>query len=369
MTTDTASTEKWPSKLCLVGPLPPPAGGMAAQTAQLARLLENEGVSVSLVQVNTPHSGQWWGHIQGLRAFIRLVPYLTKLWRAIGQSQVVHIMANSGWSWHLFAAPAVWIAHIRGVPSVINYRGGGAGHFLTHSNALIKPTLRRTSALIFPSSFLQIVFEKHGYVGHVVPNIVDLSRFSGKREKPAPTVPRLIITRNLETIYGIDTAINALPRILGHYPDATLTIAGSGEERSNLESLTKNLGLEKHVKFLGSLNREQIVELYAQADVLLNPSRVDNMPNSLLESLACGVPIVSTDVGGIPYMVQHEKTALLVRSDDSHGLACETIRILEDTELRERLINNGLQEIRHYGWDSIAELWKSAYKYAISAKR
>lgn len=341
---------------------------MAAQTAQLARLLENEGISVSLVQVNAPHSEQWWGRIQGLRAFIRLIPYLTELWRAIGRSQVVHIMANSGWSWHLFAAPAVWIAHIRGIPSVINYRGGGASQFLTQSNTFIKPTLRRTSALIFPSNFLLTVFEKHGYVGHVVPNIVDLSRFSGKREKTTPTSPRLIITRNLEPIYGIDTAINALTRILARYPEATLTIAGSGEERSNLESLTQSLGLEKHVKFLGSLNREEIVELYSQADVLLNPSRVDNMPNSLLESLACGVPIVSTDVGGIPYMVQHEKTALLVRSDDAHTLACETIRILENSELRERLINNGLEEIQHYGWDSIAELWKSAYQNAISAK-
>ena len=107
----------------LVGPLPPPSGGMANQTRQLARLLEESGLSVELVQVNVPYHPRWVEHLRGIRAAFRLVPYLANLWRAAGRVDLFHIMANSGWAWHLFAAPAIWIAHLRGIPAIVNYRG------------------------------------------------------------------------------------------------------------------------------------------------------------------------------------------------------------------------------------------------------
>jgi hypothetical protein len=107
----------------LVGPLPPPAGGMANQTRQLAELLRSAQADVSLVQSNAPYRPAWAGRVPVLRALFRLVPYLLRLWRAAGRSDVLHVMANSGWSWHLFAAPAIWVARWRQVPVVVNYRG------------------------------------------------------------------------------------------------------------------------------------------------------------------------------------------------------------------------------------------------------
>ncbi|RFC36344.1 MAG: hypothetical protein DID90_2727553940 [Candidatus Nitrotoga sp. LAW] len=101
-------------KIALVGPLPPPSGGMANQTRQLATLLKQEGVNVELVPVNAPYRPRFVGHIKGLRAVFRLLPYLFHLWHAAGRVDLFHIMANSGWSWHLFAAPAVWTAKLRG---------------------------------------------------------------------------------------------------------------------------------------------------------------------------------------------------------------------------------------------------------------
>ncbi len=103
-----------PLTIALVGPLPPPAGGMANQTRQLAELLIGEGVTVRTIQTQPPYRPAWIGTIPGLRAGWRLLPYLYALWRGCRGAQVVHIMANSGWSWHLFAAPAVWIAKLRG---------------------------------------------------------------------------------------------------------------------------------------------------------------------------------------------------------------------------------------------------------------
>ena len=84
-------------KIALIGPLPPPSGGMANQTRQLAGLLTQEGASVELIQVNKPYWPFWIGRIKGLRAAFRLLPYLLHLWRAAGSADVLHIMANSGW--------------------------------------------------------------------------------------------------------------------------------------------------------------------------------------------------------------------------------------------------------------------------------
>ena len=102
--------DREPIVVGLVGPLPPPSGGMANQTRQLARLLAEAGVPVELVQVNTPYRPSGSHRCAVVRAVFRLLPYLVRLWRCAGRVDVMHVMANSGWAWHLFAAPAIWIA-------------------------------------------------------------------------------------------------------------------------------------------------------------------------------------------------------------------------------------------------------------------
>ena len=116
---------------------------MANQTEQLAMLLSGEGCSVELIQVNAPYRPAWAGRIKGVRAVARMLPYAAALWRSAGRVDLIHVMANSGWSWHLFAAPAIWIGWLRGCPVVVNYRGGEAGTFLAKSQASVRPSLQR----------------------------------------------------------------------------------------------------------------------------------------------------------------------------------------------------------------------------------
>src|SRR5574340_361920 len=113
-------------RIGLIGLFPPPSGGMANQTLQLAKLLRQEDIMVELVQVNRPYHPRWVAKLKGIRAAFRLLPYLAHLWRSVGKVQLLHIMANSGWSWHLFAAPAIWVGWIRGEPVIVNYHGGEA---------------------------------------------------------------------------------------------------------------------------------------------------------------------------------------------------------------------------------------------------
>ncbi len=353
------------SKIALVGPLPPPQGGMANQTNQLARLLEGEGAAVNVVQTNAPYQPRLIENVRGVRALFRFVPYLRALRRATRDATLVHVMASSGWAWHLFAAPALYVAHTSGVPVVLNYRGGDAERFFTRSYRTVERSLRWADDVVVPSQFLKDVFEKFGARARVVPNIIDLDRF-----RPRSTIsirssngsgPRVLIARNLERIYDIETGIRAFAMLLRSFGDATLDVAGSGPERKRLEDLAGELGLTDAVRFLGRVDNEDMPKLYATADIALNTSLVDNMPISVLEALASGVPVVSTDVGGVPALVEDEREALLVPPREPESMAHTLVSLWRSPEKRSALRDAGLKKARTFGWDVVREQWAEVY--------
>jgi glycosyltransferase involved in cell wall biosynthesis len=345
----------------LVGPLPPPNGGMAMQALQLARLLRLEGVDVAVVQTNAPYRPSWVSNIRGLRALFRLIPYLWRIWRLAGNCDVIHLMANSGWSWQLFAAPVIWLGWFRRTPVIVNYRGGEAREYLRASARWVKPSISRASSLVVPSGFLKQVFSEFDLGATVIPNIIDLETFHPAPEPPAGSTFNVVITRNLEPIYGLETAIRAISLIRDQVPGIALKIAGSGPQRAELEQLVKHLGLEDAVVFLGRLERADIVKLYHSAHAFLNPSRVDNMPNSVLEALACGLPVISTNVGGVPYIVRDGETAVLVAPDNEMEMAQAILSVSRDSKLRSRLIEGGRNEVIQYAWDRVRPQWLALY--------
>ena len=354
----------------LVGPVPPPSGGMANQTRQLARLLEREGVDVELVPVNPPYRPAWIEKLRGMRAGFRLVPYAKRLWTAAGRCDVFHVMANSGWSWHLFAVPAIRIGQMRKIPVVVNYRGGEAEVFLRRSKKRVVPTMRRASSIIVPSGFLQDVFRQFDVETRVVPNVVDLERFGRARSEvdsstSASKSPHVIVTRNLEAIYDIPTALRAFVVIRSHWPDARLSIAGSGPLRDELESLARYLNIDDVCTFTGRLDVDAMADLYRSADLMLNPTTVDNTPNSVLEALASGVPVVSTNVGGVPYLVEDGVTGLLVPRADPSALGNAAVSLLVDEVRRTSMMEAGRREVKRYTWERVRPVLLSTYEEAI----
>ena len=352
-------------RIGLIGPLPPPSGGMANQTRQLAELLSAAGATVTTVQVNAPYSPAWVGRIPVLRAIFRLVPFLAALWRTAGRVDVFHIMANSGWSWHLYAAPAVWVARSRSVPVVVNYRGGEAEKFLQRSGRLVRFTMRQTRALVVPSGFLQAVFAQFSMQASIVPNIIDLSRFH-PRDPIRALAPHVVVARNLEPLYDNLTAIRAFQLVLARMPQARLTIAGSGPEEARLRQFASEQGLGQSVQFAGRLERDAMAALYRSADIVFNPSLADNMPNSVLEAWASGVPVVSTNVGGIPYLARHGVNAALVPPADPVAMAQACVALLADNELWHQRATAGLQEAQRYTWSWVRPVLSDVYRRVMA---
>jgi glycosyltransferase involved in cell wall biosynthesis len=215
--------------------------------------------------------------------------------------------------------------------------------------------------LVVPSGFLQEVFGEFDVGAVVIPNIIDLETFSPTEQLPTDGTFTMVITRNLEPIYGLDTAIRALALARQEVPVLQLKIAGSGPQGPELERLVDALGLRDAVTFLGRLERPQIVSLYQGADAMLNPSRVDNMPNSVLEALASGLPVISTNVGGVPYIVKDGQTALLVPRDDEVAMARAMVTLSTDSTLRLQLRSKGRQTVEQYAWDKVKLQWLALY--------
>lgn len=353
-------------RIGIVGPLPPPSGGMANQCRQLIRLLREDGVSVELVQTNAAYKPSWVGGVPVLRAFFRLVPYLLALWRAAGRNQLFHIFANSGWAWHLFAAPAVVIARLRGIPVIVNYRGGNADPFLASAPPYVSRMLRGASAVVTPSGFLRDVFAKYDIPATIISNIIDLTRFKRRIPGTESKAPHLIVARNFEEIYDIPTAIRAFATVCKRFPEARMTLAGTGPERGACERLATDLSVRDKIHFAGRIDNDKIPDLYADADIAINPSTVDNMPISILEAYASGVPVVTTDVGGIPYIAEHEKTALLVPARNPEAMAAAVLRLLDDHSTAETVIANGLRAAENYAWPVVRESWTELYRQLLA---
>ncbi len=351
-------------RIGLVGPLPPPSGGMANLTRQLAELLAAEDAVVTWVPVNAPYRPRWVARVPVLRAVFRLLPYWVALWRVAGQCDIFHVMANSGWSWHLWAAPAIWVAHWRGVAVVVNYHGGEAAQFLQHAHRVVRLTLRQRSVLVVPSEFLADVFNRFDLASDIVPNVIDLGRFPPRHPVRAGA-PHLLVARNLEPIYDIDTALRAFQLVREDFADARLTVAGSGPEAQRLHQWVDAQGLSGVVHLTGRLEREAMAALYRSADLVLNPSRVDNMPLSILEAWSSGVPVVSTDVGGIAYLAQDGVNASLVAPADPSAMARACVALLSDEALWQQRAQAGLQAVQRYTWARVQPVLKSAYQRAL----
>jgi glycosyltransferase involved in cell wall biosynthesis len=166
--------------------------------------------------------------------------------------------------------------------------------------------------------------------------------------------------RNLEPLYNVACTLEAFARIQRRWTEARLILAGDGSERCALEERCRDLGL-RDVTFIGKVRPERMAALYDEADIYLNSSDVDNMPTSLIEAFACGLPVVTSDAGGIPYFVEHDKTALVFPKGDAKAMTDQIERLLTQPDLAQLLIANARQECKMYRWSSVKARWLALY--------
>jgi len=245
-----------------------------------------------------------------------------------------------------------------GKKTILNYRSGQARDHLTRWPGAIE-TIKQFDRIVTPSKYLVDVFAGFDLKAQVVHNFVETEKY--KFRERAPLKPTFLSNRNFESHYNVACILRAFALIQREYSEASLTVAGDGPEREKLKTLASELNLQ-NVEFLGLVPQDKMPELCDAADILLNSPNIDNMPNSLIEAYAAGLPIVSTNAGGIPYIVRHEETGLLVETNDHEALAREALRLLGDPALAQKIVNAGKRESGKYTWEAVREDWLNLYR-------
>jgi len=357
-----------PVRLLIVAPSLDILGGQAVQAGRLLRHLEHEpGVKASFLPINPRLPGPFrlLQSIKYVRTVVTSLLYLMRLLIEIPRNDVIHVFSASYLSFIIAPTPAILIARLWRKKIVLNYRSGEAEDHLRRWRRTALPTLRLADAIAAPSRYLVDVFARFGLHACAIFNVVDTSKFRFRRRQPLR--PVFLSNRNLEPMYNVACILRAFAIVQQRHPEASLMIAGDGSQRAELERLAAELRLQ-NTTFLGRISPHKMSELYDSADIYLNSSNIDNMPGSIIEAFASGVPVVTTDAGGIPYIVQHEVTGLMVPSGDFDALASCALRLLEDNALAATITNNARLECEKYNWDAVRAHWLQLY-YRLAGER
>ena len=222
--------------------------------------------------------------------------------------------------------------------------------------------LTRTNTNIVLSGFLAKVFDKHHIPYTIIPNIIELDKTQFRLRETLK--PNFICTRAHEPLYNIPCILRAFQKILTELPESTLTLVGDGSLHEALVNMTTEMGL-KNVTFTRRVDNKEIYRYLDQSDIFISAPTVDNMPVSVLEAMNAGLLVISSRVGGVPYMVDDGETGLLFDSDDSNQLAEKTIWAVENQDIAKKLIIKAHQDLNKYRWENIKD--KLYITYGISA--
>jgi glycosyltransferase involved in cell wall biosynthesis len=341
---------------------------LGGHSVQAARMLEGwaQGMDVDawLVPINPvpPPPFDRLLRVKFVRTILTQLCYWPLLLRELRRADVVHVFSASYTGFLLSAVPAMVVGRLLGKPVVLNYHSGHAPNHLARSR-LARALLRRVpDVIVVPSPFLFDVFGRFGLNSVVVFNSIDTGAF-GYRPR-SPLRPHLLSTRNFESLYNVACTLRAFGRVQQVYPDATLTLIGSGSQETALRSLAQSLGLQ-HLTFVGRVHPDNMPQHYSAADIYLQTPSVDNMPLSVLEAFASGLPVVSTRVGGVPAILTEGEHGLLADDNDDAGIAEGVLRLLADPERARTLAARAYETCQAYEWSRVRDGWLAVYRQVL----
>jgi len=301
-----------------------------------------------------------------VRRLPRLVDTLRAIrrWRSTVDVVVIAVFSGPGFAVADLTSRA---ARHYGIPQVLVLHGGELPEFAASHPRVIRACLGRAEAVVAPSAFLASEIRAGVEIG-VIPNTFDVDTIPFRPR--ARLRPRLLWMRTFHPIYNPLLAIEVVQRLLADHPDATLTMGG--QSKGMLEECRRRvdeLGLTDVVTFVGFLDETAKRAALDSHDVFLNTNDVDNTPVSVLEAAVAGLPIVATEVGGLPHLLQRDEEALLVPPRDPAAMAAAVRRLLSDDELALRLSSNGHAKALESGWPSARAKWAGTFERVVAPSK
>lgn len=277
---------------------------------------------------------------------------------------VVDVFSGAAFVW---AEAVAYELRRLGKPYVLTLHGGNLPAFSARWPRRVRRLLASASAVTAPSGFMHEHMRAYRADITVVPNAVDSGTFAFVARTAAR--PRLVWVRAFHANYNPSLAIDVLAELSGRHPAATLTMVGPDKGDGSLAKVrarAAELGVTDRVHLVGRVPHAAIADHLAAADVFINTTDVDNTPLSVLEAMAAGLCVVSTSVGGLPYLLEHERSALLVPPRDAAAMARAVERVLAEPGLAERLSRGGHARAGQNDWPRVLDQWTDMLTTAVA---
>lgn len=248
------------------------------------------------------------------------------------------------------------LLRMRRKPYISILHGGAIPERYPEIRQLITPILHYSAKVVTPSIFIREYFSKQGREMMYLPNPFPIKNFPFKPLQKS--LFKLLWVRAFSPIYNPNLAVLILHEVRKTYPVTTLTMVGPDKgDLAKVNSLIVELGLQEAVSIVGPVANDQLYRYFHAHSVYLNTTSYESFGVAVMEAAACGIPIVSSNVGEIPFLWTHEQDILMADILDATAFADQVSRIFEDKDLAQKLSVNARQKAEQYDWQVILPRW------------
>ncbi|MEM7344601.1 MAG: glycosyltransferase family 4 protein [Chloroflexota bacterium] len=289
---------------------------------------------------------------------VRLADMISTTWRRRSQYSVAQVDVYSGAAFRWAEITCALLRRL-GKPYILTLHGGNLPNFAKEATERVQKLLNSATAVTTPSNYLLEQMKPYRNDLQLIPNPLDLSAYSFKlQENPSP---KFIWLRSFHSIYNPVLAIQVLAQVIKDFPDAHLTMVGPDKSDGSLQQVKNAIeaeGLMSHVTLQGRVEKTDVPKWLQRGDIFLNTTDVDNTPVSVMEAMACGLCVVSTNVGGLPYLLDDKQDALLVPPRDVEAMTQAITQILATPALARTLSHNAQMKARQFDWQVVMPQWE-----------
>jgi glycosyltransferase involved in cell wall biosynthesis len=300
---------------------------------------------------------------------LRLADMLTTIWRRRRDYSVAQVDVYSG-SAFLWAEASCWLLSRLHRPYVLTLHGGALPTFAERHPDRVTRLLRSAAAVTTPSAYLSAGMSAFRPDLILQPNPIAVARYPFQvRSHPRP---RLVWVRAFHEIYNPIMALRAVALLRADFPEIRLIMVGPDKgdgTRERTVAAVRELDLEDVVEFRGPIEKSKLPDVFAEGDIFLNTSNVDNTPVTVVEALASGLCVVSTSVGGIPFLLHHGHDALLVPPNDHHAMSEAIRQLVMEPATGEKLSIAGRANALERDWDLLLPRWESLLREVAAHRR
>ncbi len=278
-----------------------------------------------------------------------------------GRYEVAAVMVYSGPSFY-WAEICAWFLKMKGRPFVLALHGGNLPEFSRQNLRRVQKLFSLASAIVAPSGYLPHQMGVRQDM-KIIPNGIHLERFEFHLRRSVK--PEIVWVRAFHNIYRPQMVTGIAARIAVDFPGLHITMVGQDKKDGSLE-MTRRIIRERKLQNLFTLiegvPNQDIPRYLKKADIFLNTAAIDNMPVSVIEAMACGLCIVSSSAGGVPFLIQDKTDGLLVQPSDEQAAAEAVLRLLKEPGLAEKLSTNARKKAQTFSWEKTLPLWQNLFK-------